>query len=248
MSSAIPWWARRLSPTTRNRIRPHAAAVIRRLPGRRPRWGNLRRAKPFSAHYGFDRGTPVDRLYIERFLTRRAGSIGGDVLEVRSADYTRRFGRPGLRSHVVDIDASNPAATIVGDLCEAETLGDRAFDCAILTQTLQFLPDPGGALANLWRSLRPGGTLLVTVPCAARIDHESPESDFSRWTPAGLRHLVDRSCGGAEIEIEAGGNLTAALAVLLGLAIEDMRRDDLATDDPVFPVIACAAATKPIER
>ena len=45
--------------------------------------------------------------------------------------------------------------------------------------------------------------------------------------------------------MESGGNLVAALAVMLGLAVEDMEPQDLAVDHPDFPVIACAAVTKP---
>ena len=49
----------------------------------------LRRTEPISRAYGFDRGTPVDRHYIEAFLQRHApspdysaGDIRGRVLEV----------------------------------------------------------------------------------------------------------------------------------------------------------------------
>jgi SAM-dependent methyltransferase len=244
MTARAPWWADRIPPEARRTLRPYAAAIIRRAPGRRPRWGNLKRSKPFSAHYGFDRGQPVDRRYIERFLGRMADRIRGDVLEVRSSDYTRRFGSVGVRSHVIDIDPSNDAATIVGDLCHRETLRADSYDCVILTQTLQYLDAPDAALTNLWCSLRAGGVMLITVPCTARIDHESPESDYWRWTPAGLRRLIEENCGDAAAEIESGGNLVAALAVMLGLAFEDLSEGDLADDDPVFPIIACAAVTK----
>jgi hypothetical protein len=83
------------------------------------------------------------------------------------------------------------------------------------------------------------------VPCAARIDDLLPNSDFWRWTPGGLRRLIERCCERAVVEIEAGGNLVAALAALLGLAVEDLRDEDLVDDDPVYPMIACASATKP---
>ena len=51
-----------------------------------PRWGNLRRREPFSSYYGFDRGTPVDRFYIERFLSDRAQDIRSPrtILALRS--------------------------------------------------------------------------------------------------------------------------------------------------------------------
>jgi SAM-dependent methyltransferase len=208
-------------------------------------WGNLRRRRPFSAYYGWDRGQPVDRLYIERFLDRMRDRIAGDVLEVRSRDYTDRFGSAGLRSHVVDIDPSNQAATVVGDLCQSATLPPDAYDCVILTQTLQFLQTPDAAIGNLWRSLRAGGTLLITVPCAARVDHELADSDLWRWTPVGLRRFVERYCDGPVVHVEAGGNLVATLASTLGLAVEDLRDEDLAEDDPVFPIVACVALTKP---
>jgi hypothetical protein len=86
-------------------VRLWIAPVKRNLPGRRPRWGNLRRAKPFSDCYGWDRGQPVDRMYIERFLERMSYRIRADVLEVRSPDYTRRFGAADHRSHIVDIES-----------------------------------------------------------------------------------------------------------------------------------------------
>ena len=111
--------------------------VKRNIPGRRPNWGNLRRTEPFSACYGLDRGHPVDRLYIERFLERMSHRIRGDVLEVLASDYTRRFGAPDHRSHVIDLDASNRAATIVGDLCDPRALKPGSHDCVIFTQTLQ---------------------------------------------------------------------------------------------------------------
>lgn len=219
--------------------------VLRRLPGRRPRWGNLRRARPFSLHYGFDRGHPIDRFYIEGFLERIHDRITGDVLEVRTADYARRFGTVPLRQHVVDIDADNPEATIVGDLCDPGTLQAEAYDCVILTQTLHLLAVPDVALASLWRSLRPGGSLIVTVPCASCIIHELPTSDFWRWTPLGLQRFTERYCEGACVHSEGAGNLVTMLGTFLGLAVEDMRDADLALGDPSFPVVACVAARKP---
>src|SRR5215210_6981680 len=55
-------------------------------------WGTLRRTRPLSANYGLERGTPVDRVYIERFLKTHAEDIHGRVLEIRDPRYTRAFG------------------------------------------------------------------------------------------------------------------------------------------------------------
>jgi hypothetical protein len=58
-----------------------ARCMLRELP--LPRWGNLRRTAPFSATFGFDRGTPIDRYYLERFLNSHRALITGRVLEVQ---------------------------------------------------------------------------------------------------------------------------------------------------------------------
>ena len=48
---------------------------------------------------------------------------------------------------------------------------DDSFDVVTCLEALEFLPDPRGALAEMCRVLRPGGTLLTTI----RID--------TRWMP-----------------------------------------------------------------
>src|SRR5579872_1825383 len=76
--------------------------VFRGLPI--PQWGNLRRTTPFSGNFGFDRGTPVDRYYLHRFLESNRARITGRVLEVQVSSYTHTYGRAVEMSHTVDID------------------------------------------------------------------------------------------------------------------------------------------------
>jgi SAM-dependent methyltransferase len=211
-----------------------------------PRWGNFRRAAPFSERWGWDRGTPVDRVYIEAFLAAHADDVRGEVLEVRDSQYTGRFGGTRVTaSHVLDVDADNPRATIVADLSVPGALPEGRFDCVILTQVLQYVGDPETALANAWGALAPGGVLLVTVPTISRLDYPDGVSDLWRWTPAGLEHLVRRFAPGARLDVEGHGNLPAATAFLHGLAAEELRRDELELFDPLFLVCAAARAVKP---
>jgi hypothetical protein len=44
---------------------------------------NLRRVHPYSHGFGYDRGQPLDRSYIERFLGRHAVDVRGEVMEVK---------------------------------------------------------------------------------------------------------------------------------------------------------------------
>lgn len=226
-------------------VRPLLGPVMRRLPGRQAQWGTMRRAQPFSTHAGYDRGTPVDRYYIERFLRAHRSLIRGDVLEVKSSAYTRRFGGPAVaRAHVVDIDPTNPRATLVCDLTQPAALPMGAYDSIVLTQTLQFVVDPEVALENLWGALRPGATMLITVPCLAAVDRGLAASDYWRWTPLGLGERLRRDCPGARISVAGQGNLLSGVAFLYGLAAEELTPSELEASSAEFPVVACASVAK----
>lgn len=220
------------------------AMAVRKLPVRRVRWGSLRRTVPLSDYFGFDRGLPVDRYYIETFLAREAASIRGEVLEVLNSAYARRFGGADVTQiHVVDIDSNNPEATVIADLTVAGSLPDQAYDSIIMTQTLHVTVDDSAAFQTLWHALRPGGTLLFTGPCISRID--DTDSDHWRYTPLGLRSQLARLLPDAEIQIEAHGNVLAAAAFLYGAAVEELTEAELDVNDPRFPLIVCARVSRP---
>src|SRR5216684_3818977 len=64
----------------------------------------LRRTSPISREYGADRGTAIDRYYIEGFLARHADDVRGIVLEIHDDTYTKRFGKNLVtRSEVLSI-------------------------------------------------------------------------------------------------------------------------------------------------
>ncbi|HKN87045.1 MAG TPA: methyltransferase domain-containing protein, partial [Nitrospiraceae bacterium] len=134
----------------------------------RVHFGSLRRVLPISRTYGFDRGQPIDRYYIERFLARHADDIRGRVLEIADDAYTRRFGgRRVTTSDVLHVVEGNPHATIVADLTNAGHLPSEQYDCVILTQVLSVIYDVRAALRTVYRLLKPGGTLLATTPGVA---------------------------------------------------------------------------------
>lgn len=187
--------------------------------------------------WGTQRGVAVDRWYIEKYLGDSAHLIHGRALEVKGDAYATRFGASSVE--IVDIDAANAKATIVGDLCLPGTLPTQAFDVAVVTQTLMLLADPRAAVAHLVAALRPGGTLLVTVPTLSRL---IDETDRWRWTPSGLRDLLASAAPpGAEVEAVGLGNGLAARAFLFGLAVEDLDAEVLGRTDPWYPLIAAGS-------
>jgi SAM-dependent methyltransferase len=244
IDSSVKNSAQRLKTVVPRPVRNLGKRLVRR---QRPVvWGNVRRRRPFSDYWGFDRGLPVDRFYIESFLARFATDVRGRVLEVRDRRYTQRFGEARVTaSDVVDIDAENQDATIFADLAAPGSLPERRFDCIIVTHTLQYVDEPAAALGNLWAAAVPGGTILLTVPCLQRIDPDAPAVDRWRFTPTGLEHLVRGEGAGGDLDVAGYGNLLSSTAFLLGLSADELRPNELEHNDPDFPLVACARVRRP---
>jgi SAM-dependent methyltransferase len=239
--------ARRLPAPVRDRLARVAGHPAIRRSLRPVRWGNLRRSAPVSRRYGFDRGTPIDRVYLDQFFRARAADIRGRVLEVDAPVFTERHADPAAVTavDVVDVDGRNDRATILADLADPGALPTESFDCVVLPQTLQYVSDPSIAVANLWSALAPGGVLLLTVPAVAKIDHHARDVDAWRWVPNGLRAQLVRGCPGGEIEVSAFGNALSGAAFLVGASAEDLGDHRVAEVDPEFPVLVAARVRKP---
>jgi SAM-dependent methyltransferase len=196
---------------------------------------------PLSYQYGFDRGLPVDRKYIEAFLTTHADSIQGRCLEIKVDDYVQRFGGQRVaRCDILDVDASNPRATIVADLQEMGGVHDETFDCAVVTHTLQYLRDPKRGVEQLHRVLKVGGTLLITVPCLGKV--EPSAIDYWRFMPDGAMALFDGDAWAADLT--AYGNALIGVAIVTGMATRDMPSRAWTTNDPDWPCMVGIRAIK----
>jgi len=242
-------------------IRPAARAVLPKALRRRlaeawrrrslrppiggAKFGDLRRTTPFSRQFGLDRGQAVDRFYIEHFLARHAADIHGAVLEIADASYTRRFGGGAVtRSDVLHSQPGNPNATLVGDLTDPALLPEESFDCIILTQTLQFIYDVAAALRTVKRALKPGAVVLATVPGISQISQYDMDrwGDFWRFTSHSARRLFEAVFPPDHVTVEPSGNVLTAAAFLYGLAVEDLRTEELEANDPDYEVLVAVRA------
>ena len=187
----------------------------------------------------------MDRYYIENFLAANAAAIRGDVVEVKDSAYTRRFGSGVTQAHVLDIDSANPNATVIADLANARNVPADSFDCFILTQTLHLIFDIEQALAHCYRILKPGGSLLCTVPSVSRIHRTAGvDSDYWRLTKASATRLFGDAFGADQIQVSVYGNVLAAVAFLEGVAAEELPRKKLDAHDPDFPTLIGIHARK----
>jgi SAM-dependent methyltransferase len=198
-----------------------------------------------SDRWGSDRGTPVDRYYIERFLARHRADIRGVVLEVKDSGYTERFGAEVDRSEVLDIDPGNPNATLVADLAAAEAIPAETFDCFILTQTLQLIYDVHAAVRHAHRILKPGGVLLATVPVTSRIvPRREAAADYWRFTPDSCRLLFGDVFGHENVTAGGPGNVLVAAGFLFGMALEEFSERELTAEDELYPLVVTVRAVK----
>jgi SAM-dependent methyltransferase len=214
-------------------------------------WGELRRLTPMSNVWGLDRGRPLDRYYIENFLMRNGADISGRVLEVKDNGYTNRFGVGVAQADVLDINATNQAATIVADLTTGVGIPSDTFDCFVFTQTLHIIYDIQSVLSNAYRLLKPGGVLLCTVPSVSRVNYEDgglENGDFWRFTGAAVRRLFGDVFSPECCRVDGFGNVLTCIAFLHGLSPDELTNEELDFVDPWFPLIFCIRAVKPRTR
>jgi SAM-dependent methyltransferase len=211
-------------------------------------YGSLRRLTPISRDWGFSRGLPVDRYYIDQFLSTYGSDIKGCVLEVKDNSYTLRYGGDQVtKSDVLHKIDGNPGATIVADLAQGDNISTASFDCIICTQTLHFIYDIKAAIATLHRILKPGGVLLATIPGITQISRYDMEhwGDYWRVTTLSARLLFSERFPQDNLIIKAYGNVLAVASHLYGLSCEELEQQELDYFDPDYELLITIRAIKP---
>lgn len=207
-------------------------------------WGDLRRIEPASRSFGFDRGTPIDRVYIESFLSEHADAITGDILEIGDNQYTQKFGKHIKRS-VVLAGSVPDAECYSGDLTNVQSLATLGrFDCVIATQVLNFIFELDAAMHGIKSLLKENGVVLVTLAGLAPVSRYDAErwGDYWRFSDMSAKKLFEKHFESG-VDITCFGNLISATGILHGLSAEELRRDEMAHTDPDYQVLIGVKAT-----
>jgi SAM-dependent methyltransferase len=209
-------------------------------------FGDLRRVKPLSRQFGFDRGGAVDRYYIENFLAKNASDVKGRVLEIKDDNYTRIYGQDKVtKADILDIDDTNHLATIIADLAEADAIPSNSYDCIILTQTLLLIYDVKAAISHSYRILKPGGVLLVTVPGIVQMDYKALGFTwYWSFTEASCNRLFKEFFSEEQVEVTRHGNVLAAAAQLYGISAKELTNSELDYNDPDYQMLITVRAVK----
>jgi len=202
--------------------------------------------KPISNIYGFDRGKPLDRHYIEKFLEDNKEDVHGVCLELLNNEYVKRYGGNLVTDSVIlDIDEGNKKATLISDLRNLVEVKDNTFDCIILTQVLQFIDNLDAAISECYRVLKPGGVLLATMPAIGRIDCASGvDGDYWRFTTASAKYLFQKKFKQENLLVDSLGNAGAGIYFFAGFSEEDTPKKFFLVNDNNFPLVVTVKAIK----
>jgi len=207
---------------------------------------NISQAEPISRLFGYDRGKPIDRYYIENFLRQNSSVIKGRVMEVADNAYTTKFGGDAVIISDILNTVPSKSATIVGDLSTGENIPVLAFDCIILTQVINFIYNFKPAVMHAVRALKPGGTLLLTAAGISQISRYDMDrwGDYWRFTDKSLRMVLEECEAPSNIAVATHGNVAVAKAFLDGLALEEMTPEILDYADRDYQMLLTAVVKK----
>lgn len=216
---------------------PDAGGILKELP-----------LQPLDDAYGMNRGTPVDRYYIEQFLAAHRDVVRGTVMEVGDRFYTEKFGGDRVTCSVIlHVEKENPKINqIKGNFATGEGLEEESVDCLICTQTLPFIYDLHSAAGHMVKILKKGGYALVTAAGLSQtIQYEKAHyGHFWGLTDMSLEKLfLDRP------EVESVGTITfgnvkTVSAFLYGISSEELSQEELDFRDPDYQLIVAAVVKR----
>lgn len=225
-----------------NIIRKIRALVMRNLISREG-YFKKNSVRPVSTKYGFDRGKPIDRYFIEEFIGEYKDLVKGHCLEVVDDTYIRMFGGDAVeKADVIDIFVTKQAS-IHGDLRDlTHVVKSNTFDCIIITQTLHVNDDFESAIRECYRILKPGGTMLATFPTISPT--WNLKINMWRLSVKSASYIFSKYFDKSNVRVMGYGNKESSLLFWTGFAIEDISPSDLEKQDNLFPTLIGIKATK----
>lgn len=206
----------------------------------------LNSLQPVSSLFGYDRGVPIDRYYIENFLKENKVYIKGKVLEIADNTYTHLYGSKVEEAIALHYSQKVKETDIIGDLSNGKNIPEEEFDCFIMTQTLLCIFDVRQAIKNSLKLLKKDGVLLLTVPGITPIARYDMDQWGQYWsfTDLCIRKLFEEFVPAENIEVKTHGNCKVSKMFLSGLAVHEVKKSDLDYRDPDYQMLITARVIK----
>jgi SAM-dependent methyltransferase len=204
-----------------------------------------REGEPVSRVFGTDRGTSIDRYWIEGFLQRHASSQQGKAAEVAGTRYLRRY-FSNYSAYRLQLNDDGAPDTVVCNLEVDDPSLHETFDLFVATQVFNFVFETRVALRNAALMLKPGGMLLGSVAAITQVSRYDAErwGHFYSFTRQSWERLLREAF--RDVRIESYGNVDSACAFLNGYCAEDLSTEILDHHDDEYPVVLCFRASDPV--
>lgn len=196
--------------------------------------------KPLSYDYGMSRnGHSIARYYIDSFVREHIKDIKGTVMEIGDPRYSVLGGNAVRKQQILVLEGKTEGNYIKGNLETGEGIVSESLDCFILTNVLSSLFDIENAIKNIGRSLKKGGTAIITVPGIASLYRVQNETygQFWRFTPSSITRLLKKNMPEAQIVVKEYGNVKTSVAFLYGLTVEELTQEELMYRDSCYPLL-----------
>lgn len=155
----------------------------------------------------------VMKYLIEDLTSEIRGHASGNLLDVGCGNKPYESLFEGKISSYTGCDVVQSSMSKVDVICEATSLTfkENQFDTVFSTQVIEHVSDPFKMLEEIYRVLRPGGTLIISAPFCWEL-HEEPY-DFYRYSKYGLKAMIESR--GFEVKsLKANGGKWAAIGQL----------------------------------
>lgn len=194
---------------------------------------------PVSRLFGNERGTPVDRYYIERYLEKESEQLSNCeyIIEVGEDVYSKRF-FPDCQHDILDYSKGM-------DLTISETLPQNKYDVFICTQVFHQIFDISAAIKGSFQLLKSGGIMLATV-CGniSKLARNEEYEHYWGFTDISIKKMVQSVFGEEAVKVESYGNAAVATAFVQGLSLEELNTEILDEVDKDFTICISITARK----
>ena len=157
-----------------------------------------------------------DRYPVNDFIRKKGFPLmqqGKLVLDAGSGRLQEQTLRNELLGHDIKLETLDmlpgEGVDFTGDITHTEFENDR-YDIILCSQVLEHVEEPGKVCEELFRILKPGGSLIITAPQSAYL-HNLPYH-FFHFTNIGMRKMAEEAGFEVKIMDPQGGHF-----IMLGL-------------------------------
>jgi len=149
-----------------------------------------------------------DRFLLQKQIKSLSNYMRGKILDIGAGEYSRYKDFFDFDEYIKMDVSEGDNVDVIGNV-ESIPFEDSTFDAVICTQVFEHLKHPQISAKEVFRVLKSGGYLLVTIPQMNEL-HEEP-NDFFRYTNYGLK-VVFEDVGFCSIEYLQRGGFFSVIA------------------------------------